>query len=235
MATHVAWSCNRGGMSDPEPHPAIAWFAILDASAANGRDLLVEARLLRDQLASPRALALAVLAAEEFGKAVRAFVVLNSGGDPEEVAEFVRVYRQHQPKLEAGGLWSSLLGDAVLLIPGLPEELTARASTSAGRKMDSLYVDRRADGAVLSPRASITKDDIESAIDAADDLSRSVTQVAALLDTEEKIVQFWSIGPQVNAALTATFEADPAQRDEFVRTLRGPIGEIGLGASSPQA
>jgi AbiV family abortive infection protein len=222
-------------VTDTAIHPALVWFEVLEASAANGRDLLDEARLLRDELVSPRALALAVLAAEEFGKAIRAFVVLNSGGDPDEVADFNRVYRQHQPKLEAGKLWAWMLGDAVVLVPELSEELTAQARRSAGRKMDSLYVDRRPDGALLSPRASITESDIAVAIDAAEVLCRSVTQVAALLDSDDKVLQFWSIGPQVSAALTETFEHDPAQREEFVQTLRAVISELGLGSGARSA
>lgn len=209
---------------------ALAWVAVLRASVANGNDLLHEARVLDETCSSPRAFALAVLAAEEFGKAIRAFLVLNSGGDAEEIADFERTYRHHQTKLEAGGLWSSLLHGVEMLHAGLAEQVRGAAKAAAGKKMDAFYVDRRPDGSLGVPSATVGSEDVERALDTATVLSQSVTQVAALLDTDQKVQMFWTLGPEINARLDAAMLEEPELRDQIVYEIRGLLPSLGITA-----
>lgn len=217
--------------SDARADPAArGWVGVIRASVANGNDLLEEAHVLHETRSSPRAFALAVLAAEEFGKAIQAFVVLNSGGAVEEVAEFERAYRLHQVKLEAGELWSSLLHGAASLSPGLAEQVRAAARAAAGKKMDAFYVDRRPDNTVTEPRTVVSAEDVHRALDTAADLSQSITQVAALLDTDQKVQAFWLLGPAINAGLGAAMNDDPLVRDQIIGEIRGLLPALGIAA-----
>jgi AbiV family abortive infection protein len=213
--------------ADTDPR-ALSWIRVLRASVRNGNDLLNEARLLHETCGSPRAFALAVLAHEEFGKAIKAFVVLNSGGEPTEVADFERTYRLHQLKLEAGELWSSLLyGDAT---PGdaLAQQVRAAAGAAAGRKMDAFYVDRRPDGSVSEPRAVLNSGDVQVALDAAASLGGSVTRVAALLDSDHVVNLFWRLGPHINGRLAEVLVAQPDLVGQFLDGVRELLPTLGL-------
>jgi len=209
-------------------HPAFAWLELIYASLDNADDLLREARMLHDAVQSPRALALAVLAFEEYGKAIQALVVLNSGGAPDEVANFEKSYRAHKPKLEAGGMWTTVLDARIRLDPGLDERVRTASHSAAGKKMDALYVDRAPDGRVSAPRSVITPEEQAVSIASATQLGESARALVGLMDTDEKVEAMWAVGPIVGQLLTEAIESSNASREQQVAAVRELLPQHGI-------
>ena len=174
-------------------------------------------------MASPRALALAVLAAEECGKAIHAFGVLNSGGDPNEVDSFERNYRHHDAKLASVEVWRALLDEKTAIGPGLNDQVRVEARSVSGRKMDAFYVDRGTDGRAVTPRSTISAQEIDEAIESAQVLETEVSLVAALLAHPGALEQFWLIGPKVANALPEGYAEDPELIGALVAGLRETV------------
>jgi len=209
-------------------HPAFAWLELIYASLDNADDLLREARMLHDAVQSPRALALAVLAFEEYGKAIQALVVLNSGGAPDEVANFEKSYRTHAPKLEAGGMWTTVLDTRIQLDPGLDARVRTASQGAAGKKMDALYVDRAPDGSVRAPRAVVTTEEQAVSIASATQLGASARALVGLMDTDEKVEAMWALGPVIGQRLREVFAASNATREQQVAAVRELLPHHGI-------
>lgn len=204
------------------------WRELVLACADNGDDLLEEARLLFNSGRHARALSLAVLSFEEYGKAIHALAVINAGGSKEELASFDRVYRSHQPKLEAGAIWTAIVDPAVALDDEFRGELARTARVAAGRKMDGFYVDRRADGIAVRPSDSVSADDAREFIGVASQLASYVRQVLNLLDTPEKFALMWEYGPQVSRMIADLAAAGQASPEDQLRALRSLLPQYGI-------
>ena len=85
-----------------------------DAALDNCESLLTDARLLREAGRYPRAHALAVLAAEEFGKSLMCqyALVRDLDYDEEGASYFMRTFRKHEVKLRNALLQVDVFKDA---------------------------------------------------------------------------------------------------------------------------
>lgn len=207
-------------------HAAVHWFALVRACIDNGDGLLADAEVLRTA-GSPRALALAVLAVEEYGKAIQALLVINGGGAPDEVSMFERARRAHRPKIEMGTMWTAMLDLRVRIDEAQRDRLLAVVLAASERKMAAFYVDR-VDGAVLEPRHVVTPADVTAHIDAATVLSGLIHPIADVIDTTEKLVAAWEYGPIVQEAILkelADFDEAP---EGALQAMRERFPEFGI-------
>ncbi len=151
----------------------------------NASALLADARILLASDRAPRALALAILAAEEFGKHMMCVsATILDPGNAEAWRKFWRRFRDHEPKLTN---WTGQLADIVSWDDaegrhdeGLWEELWGSVSESVAQglkwKMAALYVDFR-DGRASSPQDVVSDEEARQAVDA----------VALVVDSAERL------------------------------------------------
>jgi AbiV family abortive infection protein len=120
------------------------------ASMINARDLLGDAQILLQASRWPTAYALAVLSAEEFGKAGLAMRLFTMPRDDLEQIAVRRLTGDHQVKLEAAYQHEGFAApseqwlDDILRVP-------AEAGESHRRKLRGLYVDYSKDGSIQYP------------------------------------------------------------------------------------
>lgn len=133
------------------------------ATLDNAMSLLADAHLLLDAGRWPRAYALAVLAAEEYGK-FEACVVASSyeQTDEESWTQFWGNFVLHKPKLTT---WAGTLVDFLFTLPTMDHEEWINAWNKRGEvvqeglrgKLSAFYVDF-VDGKVSDPAALFTKE-----------------------------------------------------------------------------
>lgn len=186
------------------------WYGISVACVRNGRALLEDAELLLEHGRSPRALSLAVLATEEFGKALQAFAVLLSGGGADEIKGFRRFGRDHASKLEAAETWMAVAHPHLPLDESLTQNLIVEVERRSARKMAGLYVDHTPEG-ILQPDR-ITLDEATECVR----FARTVEQLLCLYSlpnlTGPEVDYLWSAGPA--AAMVVKQVADGAENVE---------------------
>lgn len=204
------------------------WRELVLACVENGDDLRDDATLLLEAGRYARALSLAVLSSEEYGKAIHALAVINAGGSEEERRAFDRTYRSHQPKLVAAALWAAVVDPAVNLDDEFRERLMESTRTAAGRKMDGFYVDRGTRGSVTRPSESVSGHDAHEYISLASTLASHLRQVLNQLDTPEKFELAWEYGPQVSQMIAEIAAAQQASPEVQLQALRGLLPQYGI-------
>jgi AbiV family abortive infection protein len=127
-------------------------------SLDNAVALLDDADLLLEHARFPRASALAVLAAEEFGKMLMAFGALSlEPGDEQGWRRFWRRFKGHNPKYAN----AAMMLDAFVPeedVSGYLEAMDEFVSGSIAQKMAGFYVDVENDGTVAAPQDVIGED-----------------------------------------------------------------------------
>lgn len=138
---------------------------LAEKTLVNARELLDEAKALGLLGHYPRAMSLAVLAAEEFGKHMMCFGAVGLRDDDEEMwKDFHIRFRNHKPKYE------NLFAMAVSMLPenvdkeAFLAEITKHVSADQARKMAGLYVDLTEDGRATHPAEVIGPDEAKAAI-----------------------------------------------------------------------
>ena len=123
--------------------------ALVQALLQNARNLVSDARLLFENDRYARAYALAALAGEELAKAGITLDTLLGESDVND-REFRRNWSDHKEKLAGLSAYRLAFLDD---LEGLRvEELSREVETTAGRKMDAMYVDLR-NGQLITPES----------------------------------------------------------------------------------
>ncbi|WP_426594907.1 AbiV family abortive infection protein [Cellulomonas sp. McL0617] len=202
------------------------WLDVTQACLRNGDDLVSDAMLLFEHERFPRALSIAVLATEEYGKAIHAVTVLNLGGSPEEVVAFDRAARIHKTKLEAGRIWAAVLNPSESFDPEFRERVLALVEQAAARKMDGFYVDRQPDG--VGVPADITEAEAADSIAAARHLGSQIRDRVSALDSDEAASLLWEFGPEITRALAARAEELGATDIAVLAALQAMLPGLGV-------
>lgn len=157
------------------------------AALTNATDLLSDAKVLLDAQRWPRAYALAVLAAEEYGKFHTCLHATRLDPDSaENWNAFWRSLAWHGAKFDK---WHAALVDIGHYGTLYEEWLEAWSNRetlnqiSLGGKLAALYVDFK-DGVALQPRDAFTAENAEQMVALVDKVIRTISNLGEPLDTE---------------------------------------------------
>jgi AbiV family abortive infection protein len=181
------------------------WLLVATACRQNAGDLLDDARLLLDNHRHARALSVAVLAIEEYGKTLAAYTVLLSAGDPARIADFDRMQAHHGEKLTAAGVWADIMRPGQPLDESLSDRMRDLVRQMNRRKMAGFYVDR-SDASVTSPTA-IEAAEARDYIEIASAYRANLDHLLPPIVSDEMLAAFWAAGPVVLAALDEQMDA----------------------------
>lgn len=132
----------------------------------NALDLIDDAELLLAAGRFPRALALAILAGEEFGKFMMAqSVVGDLPGDDTLWREFWRRFTNHTEKAGNATGWAATLADDQDFRRAYFENIEQHVEADQDAKFAGLYVDVRFDGTVVAPSEVIDRELAAGAIE----------------------------------------------------------------------
>jgi AbiV family abortive infection protein len=179
---------DAGMSSSPKPPLSpreLATFA--QAALTNATELLSDAKVLLDAQRWPRAYALAVLAAEEYGKFHACVHATRLGPDSaENWNAFWKNLAWHGAKFDK---WHAALvdiGHYGTLYQDWLEAWSTRDTfnqIALGGKLAALYVDFK-DGVALEPRDVLTAEDAKRMVALVDKVIRTISELSGPLDTE---------------------------------------------------
>lgn len=181
------------------------WLLVANECRRNAGDLLEDARLLLDHARHGRALSVAVLAFEEYGKTLAAFTVLMSGGDPVSIADFHKMQARHDGKLTAAGVWAAIMRPDQPLDESLADHMSELVQQMNRRKMAGFYVDRSETG-VATPSA-IPAAEARGYLETATAYEATLDRLLPIDFPDELLAAVWSAGPTLIAALDEQMEA----------------------------
>lgn len=182
------------------------WLLVAIECRRNAGDLLDDALLLLGNGRYARALSVAVLAIEEYGKTLAAYAVLLSAGQQTQVADYDKMQARHGAKLTAAGVWAAIMRPEQPLDESLAEHTRELVRQMNGRKMAGFYVDRSEAG-VAAP-ASITAAEAQEYIQIANAYRTNLDHLLPLTISDELLAAFWTAGPMVLAAIDNQIEAN---------------------------
>jgi len=186
-------------LSEAEARDASRWLALTQACLANGDDLVTDAEVLLSSGRPARALSLAVLATEEYGKAIHALAVINAGGDAGEIAAYLRAAERHPAKLEAGAWWAAFVNVAESLDEGFAAKAVELSGTANRDKLSGFYVDW-GDGEIRTPRG-ISAERARTRVELARALGTYVSGLVRLVSGEQQLQAMWRYGPEVSRGI----------------------------------
>lgn len=206
--------------SGPEKLTPLQLGELAGAALENSADLLGDATVLFALERYPRALSLAVLAAEEFGKHVMCISAVHlNDDDADGWRKFWRRFTWHEPKLTT---WAGIHAD--FAVGGstdaaadedwkrLWDTISKRTSHGLESKLAGLYVDY-AEGAVQRPTDEIDREDAERVLDAV----HAVVRPTAAHFADVDMADFLDRTAEELSELIAAMHSDPK---EFERLLR---------------
>jgi AbiV family abortive infection protein len=211
----------QGG--EPSGHPR-EWLALVEACVQNGHALLADAELLLEHRRLPRALSLAVLAVEEYGKACQAMAVINSGGSDEELNEYRRLSTRHDGKITAALILRSVFEESEQFTDDFPEKLKRVVGESSTRKLHGFYVDRSPHG-IRTP-ADIPTSDVADAVEVARAIADRWTRLLGPIEVEKHAEALWHFGPQLSAQMERAIEELDATPGEVLTAVRELLGSF---------
>jgi AbiV family abortive infection protein len=180
----------------PSAGAAKGWVALVCACVENGHGLLADAKLLLEHGRAARAVSLAVLAVEEYGKACQAMTVVNSGGSAEELSEYSRLSTRHGGEITAALILQSVRRERKFT-DDFPDKLNRLAEDSSVRKMRGFYVDRSVDG--LSAPRDIPTSDATDAVEVTRVIADRWTCLLGPADLEHHAELLWRLEPMIAA------------------------------------
>jgi len=210
--------------------PELEWLALARACATNGDDLLSDASVLLEHGRAPRALSLAVLAMEEYGKAMAAMAIIGSGGAEDDVRDYDTQARLHRPRLITSHAWADLRNLAVPLDDDYVERLREAVAVAGARKMAGLYVDRTPTG----PRVpgEITVDEAVEMVCLARSIAAPLQVLLGPLASDALVALLWRLGPSLIAAAIRELET-AGSLGEALERLRALEAAFPLEALPP--
>ncbi|GAA2163064.1 hypothetical protein GCM10009845_16110 [Pedococcus bigeumensis] len=205
---------------------ALEWMALTKASATNGSALLKDAELLLRNDRHPRAVSLAVLALEEFGKAGRALAVIASGGSSATISDFDRDFSRHGPKVAAGLTLHAMFEREESVVLDLLDRLPDLVDDSTKLKMRGFYVDRVGHG--LSQPDDLDHAQAAAAVALAQVVNEEMVARVEVV-TEEEAEALWSLGPQIMAVMREQLQGSDASGSQIMRAMREILAQIEAG------
>lgn len=202
----------------PEDGQEHEWMALARACATNGDGLAADASLLLEHHRAPRALSLAVLAMEEYAKAVCAAGVIAAGGADEVVKMYKDVSVMHRLKLKTGHVFARLFDPSTEYTPGFSDRLDAIVATASERKLAGLYVDRTRSG--LSLPDEISESDASEALQIVSALGDYLRFLHDPELTGELVSQAWQEAPPFVDAVAAQIVEESASLGEAMAAVR---------------
>lgn len=180
----------------------------------NAQGLLEDAKTLLALERYPRALALAVLAREEVGKAVQV-LALSLGSSDIKIEHLV----SHREKLLSAAITDFVLGDEGL--PVLRDRLTGRGMPTNDLKKAAFYVDLE-DGAVRAPTA-ISPAQAAAEVQLAESLIVAVSPILGQLTGETL-----GVARLLNAALKGSpaVDGDPGEAMSRLTSARALMSSV---------
>jgi AbiV family abortive infection protein len=220
------------GTSQDQPSAGAArgWVALVGACVENGHGLLADAELLLEHGRAARAVSLAVLAVEEYGKACQAMAVVNSGGSAEELSEYRRLSTRHGGKITAALILQSVFDENESFTDDFADKLNRLAGDSSAQKMRGFYVDRSVDG-LSSPRDMPTSDAAE-AVEVARVIAARWTRLLGPLDLEHHAELLWQLGPMITAEMERVAAGLDASPGDVLAALREFLTAVENGTCS---
>lgn len=199
------------------------------ACLSNGDDLVRDAQLLFAHERHARALALAVLAMEEYGKAMRAVAVISQAGAPEGVREYEDAVTSHRLKLIASRAWVEIFDSSSTYGPHYAEALEGRVRTINGLKFAALYVDQ--DGGGLRRPADVTPTQAGELLAAAQRLGTHLSGIRAPEFNDEVAHMLWQQGPAI-LDQAAMILGRAESLGDALELLRNALPVLGVPASA---
>ena len=206
--------------------PEHEWMALARACMENGDDLVSDAELLLANARAPRALSLAVLALEEYGKGIQALAVLGSGGNAAEMREYKELADAHRPKIRTSIAWRAIFDSTTEIDNGYPERLEQEVRGLGRRKLNGFYVDRGEDSPRL-PR-DIAQEEAAEAVSLARPLGDHLRRFLAPIAGDEVVSQFWKLGAQVREALESKFASAEPSLGALFTASRSVMTSLGI-------
>ena len=210
---------------------ALHWRGLALACLSNGGDLLADAELLLRHGRHPRAFSLAVLSIEEYGKACQALAVINSGGAPEAVEDYDRLSPRHGQKISLALLFHSFIDPGEDFSDDFPERLDLLVHDAASRKMRGFYVDRVVGG--LATPSDVDESEAEQAIQVGRTLGGQLAKRLTPLESEDFVLQLWSLGPLLKAEMEREIETNGATPAQSMVAIREVLTHLDAGDFQP--
>lgn len=213
-------------LSSEEATDAAHWLSLSRVCVANGDDLVQDARLLLEHGRASRALSLSVLAAEEYGKAMQALLVIGAGGSASEKRAYQQLHGLHRPKLEAIVAWLAILDPAEQLDASFVERAQLEVQMMATAKMAGFYVDRT-DTGVVAP-SQTPADQARRYLTLAEVAGAQLRQLLGVIVGDQELHALWRHAPQVSKAVAAAVEGADDDGSAVVNELRNLLPNFGL-------
>ncbi len=192
--------------------------ALARACATNGDALAADATLLLEHHRAPRALSIAVLAMEEYAKAMHAVAVITSGGAEEERKDYKYLSARHDLKLKTSHLFAGLFDPSTEYTADYSDRLGSIVATASERKLAGLYVDHTPAGLRLPDE--ISESDASEALQIANVLGGRLRLLLGPEVTDEIVTQLWQSGPSIVATVSAQIVEESASLGEAMAAVR---------------